>query len=336
MIAVVTGGSGFIGQNLVRRLVTDGHEVRCLVRAAGGQTPAGVSRHVVRFDDPRSLIECPALEDAHVVFHLAGATKAVRDDDFAAANVLPTKHLLGAIASRRLYPKFVYVSSQAAAGPAASVEQAVNEDASPRPVEAYGRSKLQAERLVKSFSARVAATIVRPCAVFGPHDRDFAPLFRLAEYGAIVYPGTANHWMSLLHVDDVVSGLLAASKRETSICRTFFLSSSTPVQWRAVGEHIADAVGKRVRHVDVPWPLVQAAAAAGEWIGRLTNTAMLANRSKAELARHPYWVCTSARARDELGFRETRSLPEALRDTYYWYRQSGWVRGSRRAVPAVA
>jgi nucleoside-diphosphate-sugar epimerase len=336
MIAVVTGGSGFIGQNLIRRLLTEGHEVRCLVRASGGQTPAGVSRHVVRFDEPRSLVECAALEDAQVVFHLAGATKGVRADDFTAANVVPTKNLLGAIASRRLYPKFVYVSSQAAAGPARTKEQAIDEETAPHPVEPYGQSKLQAERIVKSFSARVAATIVRPCAVFGPHDRDFFALFRLAQYGIMLYPGTANHWLSALHVDDVVSGLLAAAKRETSICRTFFLSSSTPVQWRTVGECIADAVGKRARHVDLHPALVQAVAAAGDVLGRLTNRAPLANSSKAELARHPYWVCSSARAREELGFHDACSLPDAVRDTYYWYRQSGWLRGSHRAAPAVA
>jgi len=83
-------------------------------------------------------------------------------------------------------------------------------------------------------------------------------------------------------------------------------------------------------------PLVSTASVAGEWLGRLTNTVTLANRSKAALSRHPYWICSAERARRELGFQGTRSLPEALRDTYYWYRQSGWLRGSRRADTAVA
>lgn len=336
MIAVVTGGSGFIGQNLIHRLLRDGHEVRCLVRPSGGAAPQGTKRYVVQFEEPRSLLNCAALEGANVVFHLAGVTKAVREGAFTAANVTPTRHLLGAITARRLYPKVVFVSSQAAAGPAPSCQRAIDEDDVPRPVEAYGRSKLEAERIAESSSDRLPVTIVRPCSVFGPHDRDFHTLFRFAERGLLLYPGIAEHWVSVLHVDDVVDGLLAAAKRDTSICRTFFLSSAEPVQWRTLGEHIATAMGRRVRHVNVHASIVQTASFAGEWIGRLTHTTTLANRSKAALSRYPYWVCSAARARRELEFRESRSLPDAVRDTYYWYRHSGWLRGSRRADSAVA
>lgn len=336
MIAVVTGGSGFIGHNLIRRLLDDGHEVRCLTRPSGGALPAKTQRYVVQFDEPRSLLDCAALDGAHVVFHLAAATKAVRPEAFTAANVTPTRHLLGAIATRRLSPKFVFVSSQAAAGPAPAKHRAIDEDDVPRPVEAYGRSKLEAERIVESFSDRIATTIIRPCAVLGPHDRDFLALYRLAQRGFLLYPGTAQHWLSVLHVDDVVQGLLTAARREQAICRSFFLSSSEPVQWRTLGAHIAAAVGRRARHIDVYPPLVRTASVAGEWLGRLTHTATLANRSKAALTRHRFWVCSAARARMELGFTESHSLPDAVRDTYYWYRQSGWLRGSHRADSAVA
>lgn len=336
MIAVVTGASGFVGHTLVRRLRDAGHEVHCLVRPMGGQPPPGVRRHVVVFDEPRSLLHCDALEGADVVYHLAAATKAVSEEDFVHANVTPTRNLLGAITARRLTPRFIFVSSQAAAGPATSPTHPVNEDDVPRPVEAYGRSKLEAERIVESFSHHLATTVIRPCAIFGPYDRDFLTLFRLAHRGFVVYPGVAQHWLSLLHVDDVVTGLMAAATRKEAVSRVYFLSSAMPVQWRALGESIASVMSRRVRHVNVPGPLVQGASVAGELLGRLTRRAMLANRSKAALSREPYWVCSASRARAELGFTESRSLPEAVRDTYYWYRKSGWLSGSRRDAGPVA
>jgi nucleoside-diphosphate-sugar epimerase len=336
MIAVVTGASGFVGHTLVRRLREAGHEVRCLVRPMGGQPPPGVHRHVVVFEEPRSLLHCDALEGADVVFHLAGATKALSEADFVRANVTPTRNILGAITARRLTPRFVYVSSQAAAGPAPSPTHPVDEDDVPRPVEAYGRSKLEAERVVESFSNRVATTVIRPCAVFGPYDRDFLTLFQLAQRGFVVYPGVARHWLSLLHVDDVVTGIIAAATRRQAVSRLYFLSSAMPVQWRALGDAIAGLMPRRVRHINVPGSLVRGASVAGELIGRLRDRATIANRSKAALGREPYWVCSASRAREELGFAESHSLPDALRDTYYWYRKSGWLGGSNRGPNAVA
>jgi nucleoside-diphosphate-sugar epimerase len=335
MIAVVTGGSGFIGRNLVHRLLTDGHEVRCLVHAGAGHVPLPARRFVVRYDDPASLLDCEALDRADVVFHLAGATKAVRAAAFMSANVTPTRHLLGALTARRLAPRFVYVSSQAASGPAESLTHPVDEDDPPRPVESYGRSKLEAERVVESFGDHVPVTIVRPCAVFGPHDRDFLLMFRTAARGILIYPGTATHWLSLIHVDDVVAGLICAARTPRAISRTYFLASADPVQWRSLGGEIAHAMGRRVRHLNLDRRIVGTASVAGDWLGRLTRRASVANRSKATLARHPYWVCSTARACTELGFRAERSLPDGIRDTYFWYRQQGWVHRSASTGIAV-
>jgi nucleoside-diphosphate-sugar epimerase len=336
MIAVVTGGSGFVGRNLIRRLKSDGHEVRCLVRPAGGSPPPGVKRYPVEFERCSSLMECAAFQGADVVFHLAGATKAVRENDFITANVTPTRNLLGALVALRLHPRFVFVSSQAAAGPASTRHRAIDEDDVPRPIEAYGRSKLEAERIVESFGDHVPFSIVRPCAIFGPFDRDFFTMFRLASRGVVVYPGVADHWLSVLYVDDLVDGLVAAASRQQAVARTYFLAGEAPVQWRAFGDVIAKALGRRVRHVDLPAMLVATASVAGELFGRLSRRPTIANRSKAALSRQRFWICSAARARNELGFRESRSLPEAVRDTYYWYRKCGWLGGSRGAAGTVA
>jgi len=336
MIAVVTGGSGFIGQNLVRRFLAEGHVVRCLVRPGGGTPPPGATRHLVDFGSPASLLATPALEDADCVIHLAGVTKAVHPREFTEANVTPTRHLLGALVARRQRPRFVFVSSQAAAGPAPALDRPIDEEDTARPVEAYGRSKLEAERIVETFSDRIATTIVRPCAVFGPRDRDFLTMFRCAEHGFVAYPGTAAHFMSLLHVDDVVSGIIAAATEEAAILRTYFLASDDPVRWRTLGEHIADASGRHVRHVNLARPVVRTASIAGDVISRLTGRAVLANTEKASLSRYPYWVCSANRARAELGVEMSRSLPAAIRETYLWYRQHGWLGGTRAARATVA
>jgi nucleoside-diphosphate-sugar epimerase len=334
MIAVVTGASGFIGRNLVGRLLDNGHEVRCLVRARGGQAPRGSAAALIDFDDPDALARCAALDGADVVFHLAGATRARSAADFARANVTPARNLLRALSARGLSSRLIHVSSQAAAGPATSRERPVHEDDAAHPVEAYGRSKLDAERVVQD--SRLPWTIVRPCSVYGRYDRDFLRLFQLARRGLMIYPGVRQHWLSLLHVDDVVDGLIAAARAKAGERRVYFLASTQPVQWTDLGAEIARSVGSSAWHFDVPGALVRAAAHIGDLMGRFTVDMPLLNSNKAALSRHPYWICDAARAATELGWRQTRSLPDALRDTYLWYEQSGWLSGSSRAAVAVA
>lgn len=334
MIAVVTGASGFIGRNLVGRLREEGHEVRSLTRATSRSTVTGSTS--IDFSDFSAVEACSALDGADVLFHLAGATRARSADAFAAANVIPTRNLIAALVARRPQTRFVYVSSQAAAGPAMTLDHATTEADQPRPVEEYGRSKLQAEREVERCSGKVPWTIVRPCGVMGPYDRDFLRLFQLAQRGLLVYPGVRDHWLSLLHVTDVVSGLIAAAQHANAVGRVFFLGSKMPVQWRELGARIGQALGRRVRHINVPTALVRAGGLVGDiTAGFLLETPLL-NSNKAALARHPYWVCSSEQAEKELGWRETRSLPEVVRDTYLWYQQAGWLNGSTRALAAVS
>ena len=88
--------------------------------------------------------------------------------------------------------------------------------------------------------------------------------------------------------------------------------------------------------MNIPFAVVQTASLAGELWSRLSRRATLANRSKAMLSRQKYWVCSASRARDDLALAEPRSLPHAILDTYYWYRQSGWLRDSSGARGAVA
>ena len=329
MIAVVTGSSGFLGRNLVERLLRDGHTVRALVRPNGGSAPAGCERFVVDYRRFATLVNTPAFEGADVVFHLAGVTRANRPRDFRTGNVEPTRHVLGALVARRLRPRVVFVSSQAAAGPAASLRHPVTETDPPRPVEEYGRSKLEAERVVLGFADRLPITTVRPCAVFGPWDRDFAIMFRLARRGILVYPGTRQHWLSILHVDDVVDGLVLAAASERAICRTFFLASDDPAQWSTIGKEIARACGGAVE-LNLPRSVVSATSLVAELVGRVFDTVTLANTNKAALSKDPFWVCTAERARSELGWVPGRSLPEAIRDTYLWYDANGWVGTSVR------
>jgi nucleoside-diphosphate-sugar epimerase len=347
MIAVVTGTSGFIGARLVEALVWRGWTVRRLARAGtplaaaaaagepprkpGAPTPLGTCEtHVVDFARPETLETSPALDGADVIFHLAGVTKARSDEAFRAGNVAPTRALLDAVAARaargeRPPRRFVYVSSQAAAGPAADPERAVTEDDPPQPFEPYGRSKLEAETLVREHPANLPWTIVRPSAVYGPGDGDFLTLFRQAAHGVGVYPGSREARLSIVYVDDLVDALVRAGTVPAAAGHVYFIESEA-VSWRDVYRAAAAAAHFPLRfELDVPSWVLGVAGRAGDMASRFLRRPTLVNSQKVSLGKPRWWLCDGTRARDELGVVSRVSLADGAKRTMRWYREKGWV-----------
>lgn len=322
-LAVVTGSSGFIGTNLVEALLARGFNVRALVRSADASVRGGtLERVVVGYDDAASIAR--AVEGADYVFHLAGVTKALSLEEFRRGNVLPTRNLLAALATQRPR-RFVLVSSQAAGGPAESLAAPRRESDPAGPVESYGRSKLEAEHAVAAQQS-VPWTIVRPSAVYGPHDRDFLAVFRQARVGFGVYAGSRGRWLSTIHVADLLDGIIRAATTERAAGRTYYLTHGAPATWQDVYRAAAEAAGVELRtEVDVPQPLVNALGWAGDALAWVTGRVGLLNTEKIALGRAEYWVCAGERAREELGFAARVPLDAGMRETYAWYREHGWL-----------
>jgi nucleoside-diphosphate-sugar epimerase len=329
--AAVTGSHGFIGSHLVETLVAQGIRVRRLVRAESTrELPAisggAIEQVVVDYDDARTLRRQGVLDDADYVFHVAGVTKGVSQREFDAGNVVPTKRLLSVLSTHPgKLERFVFVSSQAAAGPASALDAPRDESQPDEPIEEYGRSKLEAERVITSHGENVPFTIVRPSAVYGPRDRDFLTIFKQAVRGVGLYPASRDRYLSVIHVRDVVRGIIAAATSGQSLGRTYFLTAEPPVSWRDVYAAVAEAIGKPISEINIPQPLVDAAGLLGDVAAWVTGSAGLVTRQKIALSKAEYWVCSGAAAARDFGFRPGIGLREGMRETYRWYSENGWV-----------
>lgn len=363
MIAAVTGSSGFIGSRLVDALLWRGWTVRRLVRAGSppapppepialatpptgtpavrrtnprrgfrtGETPVpaplgSFETVTIDFADPGSIARSGALDDADVVFHVAGVTKARTPAAFHAGNVVPTRALLDAIAERGARPRrFVLVSSQAAAGPATAPDRPVTEDDPPHPFEAYGASKLAAEAVVREHAGGVPWTIVRPAAVYGPGDVDFRAVFRQAVRGVGVYPGPRDAMLSIVYVDDLVDALVRAGTTPGAALRTYF-ASTEDTTWRDVYRAAATAAHRALAvEVDLPAWLLTTAGHLGSAVSAVTGKTLLVNAHKIALGRPRWWLCDGTRAREELGLTPRVHLLDGARRTYDWYLAKGWL-----------
>jgi len=157
---LVTGGTGFIGSHLLQRLVRAACPVRCLTRpqSAARPLPEGVQRAPGDLQSGQGLDQ--ALVGVDTVIHLAGVTKALRSSHYFEGNVQATDRLARALAGRKI--RFVHVSSLAAAGPSPDGTP-LREDCASHPLTHYGRSKREAERIVREITPE--AVIVRPPVV---------------------------------------------------------------------------------------------------------------------------------------------------------------------------
>lgn len=319
---LITGASGFIGSHLRRTLLDRGSDVVAVRRPKS--PPSDIGRSVeLAYDDVDALTELMRTEKPRVVYHVAGAVKGVTYEDFARANVMPTANLLEAIKTSGHTPhRFVHVSSLASYGPSTE-DKPLREGDEPAPIEHYGKSKLEAERVVETSG--VPYTIVRPGGVYGPGDVDYYELFKLAARGWSIFYGNRHRWWSAIYVDDLVDAILTAVERDEAKDRDYFLSDGVPLTWESFQRTLSELVERKVREVDLPEALTGIAAWGGELLTSIDKKPRLFNRQKALMGKQSAWTCTNERAREDLGFTPRFDVNEGAKVTLEWYRAEGWV-----------
>ena len=329
---LVTGGTGFIGRHLVRRLAERGDRVRCLVRdPRRASVSAAPAVEYVQGDVTASDSLDAAVSGMEVVYHLAGATLPVRRSDYPEVNAEGTRRLAEACTRRENPPVFLYVSSLAAAGPARD-DRPLTEDCPPQPVSEYGRSKLAAERYLRGLAGKLPITVLRPPSVFGPGDPYTFKLFRLARWGVMLVPGRRVFRLSWIDVADLIEAMLLAALRGR---RLDSASEETGVYFVALDERptiaeltqlLAETAGRRrLRTFHVPIFLGPLGAYINDLRSRLTGRAYWLNPDKLREAVAGSWICDPSKAKRELGFACQTDLASGLRAASRWYHDHGWL-----------
>jgi len=318
--ALVTGAAGFIGSCLTEELLRRGADVTCLVRPSTNLRwleHSGVNYIVCDLAD---LSPCAgSIRGFDYIFHLAGLTKAVAEKDFFSANADCTRSLIKVIAQNNPdLSRFVYMSSLAAAGPSLDGVP-VNEKLEPRPVSAYGRSKLEGERAVLEYSDRLPVTIIRPPAVYGPRDADFLVMFRMIKNRVFPYWGEGRY--SMLFVNDLVNGILLSSEHKTAGGKVYYLSDNIVYTNDDIANEIMSALETKAFKLRLPGSLMPLAALIGE---KITKKGII-NSDKIKELRYSNWTCDAGSAMGDLGFRPKITLREGIKWTADWYRIHRWL-----------
>lgn len=317
----VTGATGFVGSHLLEALVAGGAAVRLLVRDPKKLPPALASQVEVVVGD---LGDDAALQQfaagLGTVLHLAGLVRARREEQFVAANAVGTAKLVAAVEKNATQPRFVYVSSLAAAGPSPNPEGRAPEDP-PAPISAYGRSKLAGERAVAGYGG--SWVILRPPAIYGPCDRDVLQFFKMASQGWLFYP-RGERYVTVAFVGDVVLAVLraAAGPHSGSI---FHLGEPTPYPMRVLLQTLAEAGKVRARVVPLPGLIFRVAGLVGDGLHVLgfRDVPMTSDKASELLARH--WTAQTRSSLSALELPEAVPFRQGAELTWAWYRREGWL-----------
>jgi len=334
MNCFLTGGSGFIGGNLVRELVALGHQVRVLVRRPSDvRGLAGVKCKLVEGDinEPETLRG--AMRHCDWCFHAAASYHLwlPNYEPMYAANVEGTRHVLEAAVqagcSRIVYTSTVGCIGLPKAGGGTSTitdeDTPVSED---QMNNHYKLSKWRAEQVALQYAKEGApVVIVNPSAPVGPFDIKPTPTGKIVlDFLKRRLPAYLDTGLNWVHVRDVAWGHILAAQKGRIGERYILGNAEGNWTMKEALDVLQDITGLPAPSFRVPYVLALTAAYANEVMSKITGRPPQAPVAGVRMGRYKMFF-SPAKAIRELGLPQTPPR-QAFLDAVHWFRNQGYVR----------
>lgn len=310
----ITGANGFLGSHIAEYALSKGHDTFALLRKG-----ADVSNleHIDRLE--KVTVDYSEIDGiAHalstigpldLIVHNAGLTKSYTYDRYDKTNVQLTQKLLSAIAQSSVLSnqgRFAYISSLAAIGPVGTGAPQSN----------YGRSKIAAEKSVKSSGTPYM--IYRPTGIYGPRDVQFVPLIKAIKLGLYPFMTPANHRMTLIHAQDAAANIIDLSL--TFENETVHLEDGNVYSHEDLKGTFEDLLKVKAKKIAVPKPVVQLLLKATDVYNRgLKKFPVLSLEHYNEISQD--WDYDFSQERLKLPLQIQYSLSEGFKDAIDYYKE---------------
>lgn len=325
---LVTGASGFLGGHLTRKLADEGYNVFAMVRKTSDTSRLeGIDKRYADLLDYESLKE--ATKGVDIVIHLgAYYTFYGKKELYQKINVEGTKNLLEASLKNGV-KRFIYCSTTEVIGPVKNPP--ADESTPPNPEYEYGKSKLKAEELVRSYASKgIEFTILRPSGIYGPYNVDdvsywFITSFAKNSLSTKFIVSSGENLIQFVHVSDVVNGFLLAVEKENSVNQTYIISEDKAYTYNQVYRILAEILGRDAPKFHIPVFMAKAMIFPVELANRILGRENFMWHVKTVDSITKDRAYSIEKAKRELGYRPKYDLKTGLKETVDWYRENGFI-----------
>ena len=311
MNILVTGATGFIGANLVQRLLTEGYKVRVFLRNKEQKklwNNKKIETFVGNFEDYQSIKE--AMKEIDIVYHLA----AIRDkwgtpkEEYFKVNVEYVKNLLEASKESEI-KQFIYCSS-------------ISVTTEPFCHHLYGQTKKKAEKIVRQFQNKgLPITIVRPVITYGPGDNGMVyKLINMINKNRYLTVGNGQNRVHLCYIDDLINGFLLVLNNKKAFGQTYCFCGPRPITINDLVKIISNLLNKRVSAIHIPRFIAKIIAWWMELIYKILSLKgePLINIKKIETMTVDRCF-DYKKAKKDLGYKPIIDYQEGLEKTIAWF-----------------
>jgi nucleoside-diphosphate-sugar epimerase len=324
---LVTGGTGFTGSHLVKRLLERGHQVLVLDKEAGlffpELTRLGAQIQIGDILD-KDLVTRLAT-GCQVVFHLAAAFRQINllKKIYWQINVEGTRNLAETCLSAGV-ERFIYCSTEGVHG--CVPNPPADETAPIAPKDYYQYTKYEGEKAVAEVAACGLKTVVlRPTAIYGPGDPGrFLMLFKMAKKGFFPMFGSGKITYHPVYIDNFCDVFELAMTRPEAVGQTYIVADEKYYSLNEIVSSVARALGKKVRIIHLPFLPLLWASYLCEWLCFPLGITPVIFVRRADWYRENRGF-SSDKAKNELGYRPRIGLDEGLRLTAKWYQENGYL-----------
>jgi len=328
MNILITGGTGFIGSRLALKCASLGYDVKVLGQEnteAEKENSSLLNKNNVKVILGSVLdtdIFTAALNGVDIVFHLAAAQHEmnVPDQRFWDVNVTGTKNIIEASIKAGV-KRFVHGSTIGVYG---SMDGLIDENSPCNPTNIYGKTKLEGEKLVLSYSEKIPVTVIRIPETYGPGDRRLLKLFKGIQKKVFFVIGKGKNYHHLIFVDDLINGFLLASEKPEAAGKVFLLAGPVPLTTNEMVSTIAESLGVKLPKFKIPLTPMLITATCMEKTLRPLGIQPPLHRRRMDFFVKSFTL-SYEKAKKELGFNPGYSFSMGINETRDWYKESGLI-----------